>query len=71
MVVFVATMPSSPSVSAIGDRVDVLVGEVRRDLHEDGGLTLRRDAGDRVLHGGEQRTEPLDRLQIAEPRRVR
>ncbi len=47
----------------IGDRVDVLVGQVRRDLHE------HRDVHG-VEHGLQQRAQRLDGLQIPQARRV-
>ena len=55
----------------VGDRVDVGVGEVGRDLDEQRDAAHRRGEVARGAHRGEQRAQLVDRLQVAQAGRVR
>ena len=55
----------------IGDRVDVGVGQVRRDLDQQRHAAGRRREVARGAHGGQERAELVDRLEVAEAGRVR
>jgi hypothetical protein len=54
----------------VGDRVDLVVGQVRGDLDQQRDRAAAR-RGQRVAHGGEDRAQPIGLLQLAEPGRVR
>ena len=67
--VFVAMIPSRRELERqVGDRVDVLVGEVGGDLHQH--RALEAEVGELLPDGGDEPAQRLDRLQVAQAGRV-
>ena len=70
VVVLIAMRPSRPRRSGeVGDRVDLLVAQVGRDLHEQ--RHAQPEPTELLLHAVDERLERLRRLQRPQPRRVR
>ena len=69
IVVLVAMMPSSAELEReVGDRVDVVVGEVGRDLDEQRDPAQRRGEVAGGADGDEQRAQLVDGLEVAQAR---